>query len=293
MSLVSRRCYLIVNPTSGSYARQNINGVISDLEGGGLVPQLLLTGSAADATLFARRICETEAEPFIIAGGGDGTINGVVNGLVPGKATLALLPFGTANVLAKELNIPSTEAAVAKILRGETRPLSLGLLEAAGERKFFFLMAGIGLDGAIVEGVRLEEKRALGKGAYLLSALRRMVAWDRQRLKIKADGSSMECHSAIVCNGSKYGGDFVLAPEADIFVPGFQVVCVKGDRRRTYLQLALAMAAGRLPSGGNFTSFYARDLEICGGKAVQVDGDYCCHAPLKITTVANFVRMIV
>jgi len=290
---VSRRCYLIVNPTSGSYTRQKIDGVMSVLERGGLVPQLLLTGSAADASLFARRICEAEATPFIITGGGDGTINGVVNGLAPGRGTLGLLPLGTANVLAKVLNIQTMDGAVAKILRGETRPLSVGLLEAAGVRKYFFLMAGIGLDGAVVEGVRLTEKRAIGKGAYLLSALRRLADWDRQWLEIRADGGRIECHSVVVCNGAKYGGDFVLAPEADIFAPGFQVFCVKGNRRRTYLRLALSMAAGRLPAGNDITSFYARNLEVSGSKAVQVDGDYCCHAPLNITAVENFVRVIV
>jgi diacylglycerol kinase family enzyme len=99
-------------------------------------------------------------------------------------------------------------------------------------------MAGIGLDGAVVEGVRLAEKKAIGKGAYLLSALRRLADWDRQ-------------------------------------------------------WLALAVAAGRLPAGNDFTSFYARNLEVSGSKAVQVDGDYCCHAPLSITAVENFVRVIV
>jgi YegS/Rv2252/BmrU family lipid kinase len=266
---------------------------MSVLERGGLVPQLLLTGSAADAPLFARRICETETEPFIIVGGGDGTINGVVNGLVPGRGTLGLLPLGTANVLAKILDIQTMEGAVAKILRGETRPLSVGLLEATGVRRYFFLMAGIGLDGAVVKGVRLAEKRAVGKGAYLLSALRQLTDWDRKLLEIRTDCGKIECHSVIVCNGAKYGGDFVLAPEADIFAPGFRLFCVKGNRRRTYLWLALAMAVGRIPAGNDFASFYARDLEVSGSKAVQVDGDYCCHAPLRITTVENFVRVIV
>ncbi|ABQ25821.1 diacylglycerol/lipid kinase family protein [Geotalea uraniireducens] len=290
---MAERCFLIVNPTSGSYSQQKIERVMTALRGHGLIPELMLTGSAADAPLFARRICAEEAEPFIVAGGGDGTINGVVNGLVPGRATLGVLPFGTANVLARELNIKSVDDAVQKLVRGGTRRLQIGLIEARGERKYFFLMAGIGFDGAVVENVRLGEKKIIGKGAYLLSALRTLAAWDRQKLEIKVDGRVVECHGAVVCNGAKYGGDFVLAPAADIFTPGFQVLCVRGGKRWTYLKLALDMVAGRPPQGKDIAVFPARELEISGNKAIQVDGDYYCHAPVRITAVEDFVRVIV
>ena len=290
---MAKRCYLIVNPTSGLYSRQKIEGVMTALQGHGWAPELLLTGSAVDAPLFARRICADEPEPFVIVGGGDGTINGVLNGLVPGRATLAVLPIGTANVMAKELRINSVAEAVAKILRMETRRLSVGLLEAHGERKYFSLMAGIGLDGAVVKDVRLAEKKMIGKGAYLLAALRRLVNWESERLEMRADGRVLDCHSAIVCNGSKYGGNFVLAPAADIFSPGFQVLCVRDGRRWTYLKLALALLAGRVPQGGGVELFHARELEVIGNKAVQVDGDYHCHAQLRITADENFVRVIV
>lgn len=290
---MAKRCFLIVNPTSGRYSRQEIERVMTDLQGHDIAPELMLTGSAADAPLFARRICAEEAEPFIIAGGGDGTINGVVNGLVPGRATLGVLPFGTANVLARELSIKSVDDAVQKLVRGETRRLQVGLIEACGERKYFFLMAGIGFDGAVVENVRLGEKRIIGKGAYLLSALRTLAAWDRQQMEIRVDGRVVGCHGAVVCNGAKYGGDFVLAPAADIFTPGFQVVCVISGKRRAYLKLALDMVAGQAPQGKDVAVFPARELEISGNKAIQVDGDYYCHAPVRITAVEDFVRVIV
>jgi len=290
---MSKKCFLIVNPTSGSYSRRYIDGVMTVLGQHDLIPELLLTGSAADAPLFARRICGEEGEPFIIVGGGDGTINGVLNGLTPGKATLGILPLGTANVLAKELNIYSLEDAVRKIVRRNTRQLTVGLLEAHGESTFFSLMAGIGFDGALVEDVRLGEKKVIGKGAYILAALRQLVDWDSEPLQIRIDGRDMECHSAVVCNGAKYGGDFVLAPSADIFMPGFQVVCIKDGRRRTYAKLALDTLRGRGAQCVGVTTIPARVLEIPGSKAVQVDGDYWGHGPLRITAVENFARVIV
>lgn len=289
---MAERCFLIVNPTSGGYSRRVIAEVMTSLERAGKVPELLLTRCAEDAGLFARRICEEEAAPLIIVGGGDGTINGVLNGLLSGKATLGVLPIGTANVLAKELGIRSPEEAVRKIVGGEVRNLAVGLLEVQGEKRYFSLMAGIGFDGAVVEDVRLGEKRVVGKGAYVLAAARRLASWDKELMLLRADGKEVECHSAIVCNGARYGGDFVLAPAADIFAPGFQVVCIKESARRTYARLALDLLRRRLPTGAEICIFPAHQLDISAPKPVQVDGDYVCRGPLRITAVENFARVL-
>jgi diacylglycerol kinase family enzyme len=190
------------------------------LKPAGLEPELLLTGCAEDAPRFASRICAAGDDPLILVAGGDGTLNGVLNGLAPGKATLGVIPLGTSNVLARELEIHSLDDALARIAAGRSRPVSVGELECGGDRRRFLLMAGIGVDGAVVRGVRLKEKRLVGKGAYLLSALREIGAWDRGELKVSGDGHTVSCHSVIVCNASKYGGNFVLAREADLFSPG-------------------------------------------------------------------------
>ena len=291
--MAGRHCVLIVNPTSGSYSPHGIDAVMSALRQRGYSIELLLTGSAADAPLFARRICAEEAEPLIIVGGGDGTINGVLNGLTPGRGTLGILPLGTANVLTWELGIRSLEDSVHRIVRRETRNLAVGLIEAEGKRTYFTLMAGIGFDGAVVEDVRLEEKKRLGKGAYLLAALRRLAAWDRELQQIQVDGREMGCHSAVVCNGARYGGNFVLAPAADILAPGFQVVCIGSDRRRAYAKLAFDLVRGQGPRGGGITTVPARIVEVPGTTAIQVDGDYWGHGPCRITAVENFVKIIV
>lgn len=265
---------------------------MASLEGAELLPELHITGSAEDASLFARRICTEEHEPFIVAGGGDGTINGVVNGLVPGRATLGVLPLGTANVLAKELRIRSLHEAVEKIVGQRSRPVSVGKLESAGKTTYFLLMAGVGFDGAVVEGVRLAEKRLVGKGAYFFSALRVLAGWDRQMFSICIDGNEMLCHGAVICNASRYGGNFILAPEAEIFTSDLQVVCVKNSRLTTYLRLIAGLAAGRV-SGEGLAVVRGREIEISGEKAVQLDGDFHCRGPVRITSVENFLNIIV
>ena len=98
-----------------------------------------------EATRCATRICSREEHPVIIVGGGDGTVNGVINGLPFGRATVAVVPLGTANVLAQEVGIRSLDDAVERIVTGATRTPAIGLLQADRRKQYFLLMAGVGL----------------------------------------------------------------------------------------------------------------------------------------------------
>lgn len=289
---MSDRCTLIVNPVSGGYSETAIRAAVDALRRGGLAPHLLLTGGPDDAAVFAARLCAQEEHPFVIAAGGDGTVNGVLNGLEPGRATLGYIPFGTANVLGRELGLRSAGDAVARIVRRETRPLATGLLEGFGVRRRFFLMAGIGFDGQVVEGVRSDEKKRFGAGAYLLSALRTFAAWDRRPLEVEADGVAIPCHGAVICNAARYGGPFVLAPGASLFQDGFRVVLIRNPSRWRYLFLALRVVAGR-GAGGGVSVLSARRVTVGGNKPVQVDGDFICHSPVTVTAEADFARLVV
>ena len=220
-------------------------------------------------------------------------MNGVLNGLEPGTATLAVLPFGTSNVLARELGILSREDGLRKIAAGVSRSLSVGLLEAAGTRRVFTLMAGVGFDGTVVARVRPEEKKRFGKLAYILSAVRLLGAWERNLLEIVADGEKRLCHSVIVCNASRYGGNFTLARHADIFSPGFSVICIKSSARRAYLGLTLNVLRGKSIECPDVEVITARTLKVSGDKAVQADGDYLCSSPVVIRAVEGFARLIV
>jgi diacylglycerol kinase (ATP) len=289
---LEKQCFIIVNPTSGSFSQRKIDRIASALTQGGVEPVVLKTQSALDATLFASRICAEHSDPLIAVAAGDGTVNGVLNGLAPGVARLAVIPLGTSNVLARELNIRSVADAVRRIIRGQTRQVPIGELRCPAQKKRFLLMAGVGVDGAVVQGVRLAEKKIVGKAAYVLSALRMLSAWDTEELEVSADGRKVTCHSVIICNAAKYGGNFVLSPRGDLFTPGFQVICISGGPM-TYFRLFLLLALGRVGSSKSVTIFPATDIEVAGGKAVQLDGDYFGCAPVRLRSIADFVRVIV
>lgn len=289
---MSRRCFLIVNPTSGTFSQQKVDQIMAGLKRRDFEPELMPTKSAADPALFAARICAQEPDPLIVVAGGDGTINGVLNGLDPGVATLGVVPLGTSNVLARELEIASVDDALDRLARGDSRPISVGEIERDGERRRFVLMAGAGFDGAVVRDVRLSEKRRIGKGAYLLSALRTLWNWDASQLRVTGGGRSVSCHGVIICNAAKYGGNFLLAPEADLFSAGFQVLCISGGRL-AYLGLALQLLNGTVTYSSHVTSFSAANVELSGDKALQLDGDYVCATPVAVRTLPDLVRLVV
>jgi len=281
-----------VNPTSGSTSGHKIKMLVEKLRNRGIDPELLLTTCADDAPRFAGRICAECADPLVLVAGGDGTVNGVVNGLVAGGATLGFIPLGTSNVLARELKIASVDDAVDRVAKGETKAVSVGEMTWEGGAVRFLLMAGIGVDGAVVEGVRLSEKRALGKGAYALSALRTLRRWNGEEVRVTAPGRTLSCHSVIVCNASRYAGDFVLAPHADLFSPGFEVLCIKGGRL-AHLALATRLFTGTATASRACTSFHAEQVTVEGSKCIQVDGDYCRGGAVTIRSLRDFLRLIV
>jgi YegS/Rv2252/BmrU family lipid kinase len=288
------KSFLLINPLSGSYSRALLDEILSSLQGVGLSPVCLTVTGPEDA----RRVCaEIEAaseNPLVIVAGGDGTVNAVVNALTPARAILAVLPLGTANVLAHELGIGSVADGIARIARGSTRPLSVGLVEwGHGLSQRFLLMAGIGLDGDIVRGVRTWEKRLFKQGAYLLSALRCLLTWQRGRFSLLADGCSVACHSVVICNGARYGGSLVLMPEADISEALLDLFCITAESRWSYLRIISSILAGRPCRAGDVTRMRAGQVGVGGGRSIQLDGDYLGQAPVRVSTIPGFARIIV
>ena len=286
------RPHLIINSVSGSYSRRRLDRVLCNLANAGFKPRIHEIDILKDAENCCTQIRNSDADPFIIVAAGDGTINAALNGIGPGRSTLALIPFGTSNVLARELGIASLEDSIGRIVRGATRPLAVGVLELGGVRRYFSLMAGIGFDGAVVRDVGKLAKRSLKQGAYALSALRQLWAWDRKRLIVSWGEERVSCHSVIISNSARYGGDFVLAPGQDISRPGLSVVCITCDKRRTYLGLAVDLLLRRDWPGCAVNRFTADNLVVEGNKPVQVDGDFAGYGPARFSVVDNFVRII-
>src|ERR1041385_2633020 len=153
-----RQATLISNPKTGRYAarRPPVEELVSRLESHGIKVDLKLTGGPGEAAEIAARAARNGPADVIVAGG-DGTINEAIQGLAGTTARLAIIPRGTANVLARDLGLPlDDEQAIAVAARGKSRKIYLGLAvdETTNETRHFVLMAGVDRK-SVAEGKRV------------------------------------------------------------------------------------------------------------------------------------------
>jgi diacylglycerol kinase family enzyme len=287
------KTYLFVNPLSGHHSAEHLQFTLDKLHAHAIIPEVVQVRTPTEIFAECAVINEHQEPHLVIVAGGDGTFNAVVNGLKPGTATLAVLPFGTSNVLAAELGITSIADGVDKIIAGATRSLSVGVLDMEARSLRFLLMAGIGLDGAVVRDVWPLAKKHLRQGAYALSALKRAISWDTTTFTLKSDQGEVSCHTAIICKAARYGGDFILSPGSSPFSPGLAAVCITGNSRSTYVSCALDLFRNRADRNGNLTRLNASAFEIGGSHPIQIDGDFVGYGPARISEYTDFARIIV
>ena len=284
---------LFVNPLSGHYSPSRFQAILDQLHSNGISPEVFRVQTPAEIVSHFTSVNQRSERQLVIVAGGDGTINAVVNALKPGSTTLAILPLGTSNVLAAEIGISSIEDGLKKIAFGTSQPFSVGVLELEGRSHRFVLMAGIGLDGTVVRDVWPLGKRILRQGAYALSALKSAIAWDATLFEISTPEGDVTCHTAIVCNASRYGGNFILSPGSSPFSSGLSAVCITGNTRRTYLGSALDLFRGRTGTNKDLIRVHSSIFEVRGSGPIQIDGDFVGYGPARISECIDFARIIV
>lgn len=247
---------------------------------------------------MARELVDRGAD-LIIAAGGDGTINEIVNGMAGSKVPLGILPAGTANVLANELGIPTKMERAAESLR-ECVPerVSLGLLSTAlGDApRYFLLMAGAGLDAEIVYHLNTQVKNALGKVAYWVAGLSRFGR-RLPEFTVEAEGRSYRGSFALVSRVRNYGGDLEIAPTISLLDDEFEIVLFEGSSSLPYTKYFLGVLAHRIRGMRGITILRARKVLFSGaeqGKVyVQVDGESAGVIPASLELAPHALTLLV
>ncbi len=219
---------IILNPAAGSEQAERWRERIESIARG---CALFMTSRSGEAEALARHVAEKGVEK-IVAAGGDGTINEVVNGLAGSNATLGLLPLGTVNVFAMELGLPANNLEFCwEVIQGDNMRF-VDLPSANG--KYFVQLAGVGLDAQVVKETSLAFKRSFGPLSYLISAAQ-IAAREPPRLFIESENASInEASFVLVGNGRRYGGPFPFFKHAVLDDGLFDVVAFK---RLGYLEI--------------------------------------------------------
>jgi YegS/Rv2252/BmrU family lipid kinase len=296
-ALRARRVTVVFNPTAGGCRRARLNETLKLLRASGCEVDLQATAARGDAETIARTFGgRLPAAGLLVIAGGDGTINEAVNGLLSaggnGASSMALVPLGTANVLANEIGLATAPAAVARAIAGGA---SVRAYVGVANGRCFTAMAGVGFDAHVVANVSLRLKRLFGKGAYVVESLRQLWRFPFPRYRVTVDGQSYDAASVIVAKGHFYGGRYVCAPDARLDQPEFHVCLFERGGRWNAIRYALALALGRLPGLADFRVLRGRVVTIDGptGDPVQGDGDVIAHLPVRIEIAPQPLRLIV
>jgi diacylglycerol kinase (ATP) len=298
-----RNALLIVNPTAGGGRRsRQLDEARRIFRESAIETELQSTTAPGEATHMARKAVE-DAREMVIVCGGDGTVNEVVNGLALSQVPLAVLPAGTANVLAKELGLPwNLPRAAKRVAQAPYRRIALGLAipeKSSGEPRYFLSLAGAGADGALVSAVRPEVKLKSGILAYWQEGLRQLTRYDFPMFRTQMAGSAIDVDASLVIVGrtKHYGGPFKITTEADLLRPEFELVFVTTRSAWRYLAYMPLIWLGKL-RGARHVRFFKTNCLQCESTTssqvqIQVDGEPAGRLPVEFKIVPDALTLAI
>jgi diacylglycerol kinase (ATP) len=293
------RTCVIFNPAArGEKARR----FRKSLDAIGAESTLKQTAGAGDARRLAAEAVQDGFE-VVVAAGGDGTLNEVLNGIgdVPGgfeRVCLGVLPLGTVNVFARELVLPTRlDLAWEIIRRGRETRIDLPSVEFSEngkvQRRYFAQLAGAGLDARAIELVKWQVKKAIGPLAYVLAGAHALMG---RPTPIQATSSTQSLSGELILigNGKLYGGQFKLFPQADLR-DGLLEICVFP---RVNWWVLVRCSPGLLLNGtlpkATTRLFQTETLTLTSSSAtpLQIDGELIGHLPATFRVERGKLRVI-
>ena len=267
---------------------------------------LKATAAPGDARRLAAEAVG-EGYDLIVAAGGDGTVNEVLNGIghAPdgfARARLGVLPLGTVNVFARELKIPLRLEHAWEILRrgNETKidlPRAEFSINGKTERRYFIQLAGAGLDARAIELVDWQHKKKVGPLAYVVAgmkALRETKPLITAREDARPNGEKFTGEMVLIGNGKFYGGPFEIFPQADLRDGLLDVCVLPCVDFPTLLRCVPDFIAHRKLPEKIARRFRAERLELSSQTAVafELDGEWIGNLPAKFSVERGRLRVV-
>lgn len=290
------RIALIYNPRSGRPRERvaSVNRFASMLRTAGREVDIYATQRSNHATELAGQAVAAGCD-LVVAHGGDGTMNEVLQAVCGTDATIGFWPGGTANLLASEINFPARVAEVVqRVLDGQVQKVTVG---KANDR-YFLLMAGVGIDAAVVRSVDADLKRFVGKAAFMVSALKVAWTWKLEPFRVHMPGEEILGRFVVAGNAQSYGGGFRLTPMAKLTDPELDLCIFTSNRRLDYL--AIAVASLMTGSHKNLPGVIYRKVQRARITSaarteapVQLDGEVVGTLPLILEAIPEGVRLLV
>ncbi len=284
---------IIVNPAAGQDEAilNTLNRVFSKHEDVTWDTSIIL--KHGDGEKWARAAVEAGVD-LVASYGGDGTALDVANGMVGSGIPQMVLPGGTANALAQELNIPlNLEAAAEVIFNSETRVIDLGKTDD----RYFILRADMGVSAQIVDEASREMKDRFGVLAYGINALRAVTTNDRTHFTLTLDGETVETDgiACLIANANKLGTmELTLSPNVDM-TDGLLNVFVFNSVTESLLSAAAQIIRLQDGAAATLQHWLVKEVTVVADppQKVRGDGESLGETPLTISIVPQAMTVLV
>ncbi|HWO77366.1 MAG TPA: diacylglycerol kinase [Bacillus sp. (in: firmicutes)] len=291
-----KRARIIYNPTSGrEIFKRHLPEVLQRLEEAGFETSCHATTGEGDATRAAEIAVERKYD-VVIAAGGDGTINEVVNGLAEKeyRPKLGIIPVGTTNDFGRAIRVPrSVERAVDIIVKGETIPIDIGKMN----NKYFINIAGGGRLTELTYDVPSRLKTVLGQLAYYLKGIEMLPSLKATETRIEYDGKEFEGEIMLflIANTNSVGGFEKLAPDASLNDGMFTLLILKKTNLAEFVRLVTLAVRGDHINDDHVIYTKANRIKVTSEQKLllNLDGEYGGEVPAEFVNLYRHIEVFV
>ncbi|HEY4601536.1 MAG TPA: diacylglycerol kinase [Cerasibacillus sp.] len=291
-----KRARIIYNPTAGREAvKKKLPDILERLEKAGYETSAHATTGEGDAIEAARYAVEHQFD-LIVAAGGDGTINEVVQGMAeqPNRPKLGILPAGTTNDFARALNIPKDLLKATEIIaENNSMRLDIGKVN----RQYFINIAGGGKLTELTYDVPIKLKTMLGQLAYYIKGIEMLPSLKPLKVKIEYDGHVIDedIMLFLISNTNSVGGFEKLAPDAKINDGYFDLIILRKTNLAEFIRLATLALRGNHLEDERIIYTQAKHIKVTPVDDMQlnIDGEYGGLLPGEFINLQEHIEFVV
>ncbi|MDD4857020.1 MAG: diacylglycerol kinase family lipid kinase [Candidatus Krumholzibacteria bacterium] len=289
------KAFVILNPAAGKGGGEEACGALSRQ----------LARARIDYEIHETRSGETFGEivrarlqggfDLIVAVGGDGTVSAVIDGLAGQSAPLGIIPTGTANLLARELNIPLDADQAAALIARPPRSRSIDAMRIGG--RTYVLIAGVGISASVAGGTTRRNKSRFGLIAYLGAAILKMFEFRSRHIDVAVDGTARRYHAvevAVANCGILARMLFPAGPDIHVDDGHLGVWILSTKTLLDYPRYLLRLIAGRPVNPRAHFIKAERNISILSSSPlpIQADGDIIGTTPVDIEVLPGALRVL-
>jgi YegS/Rv2252/BmrU family lipid kinase len=290
--------YVILNPIAGHSEVEDLRPAMKKcFEGADITYEIYETTGEENIAEITRKACAHGAD-LVIAAGGDGTVAGVVDGLVKEDIPLGIVPVGTGNGLARALGIPLDPQAALELILGEHRTLTLDTLQV-GDR-YFTLNVSAGISSRAMRETPPEKKRRFGVLAYVQTIVKDALQGKTSVFNLIVDGRRWRVRGAevLVSNGLLLQEPPLLYGPRETYQDGkLELNILTAEKATDYVRLAKDLLLDPQDSKTDLQDMSVHQslvLDVAGRSLpVQADGELIGHTPVEVRLAPKALKVII